>query len=157
MKKTLSLLFLFLIAGCTKTEVYFCPSFECEEKVISTLNSAESSVYFLAYSFTHQEIADVLIEKHNGGLDVRGIMEKQGINGIDSKYQKLIDYGVKVKTDKNKYLLHDKVFIIDGSIVITGSANPSQAGYLRNNENVVIIKDKEIAEKYLEEFNNLYK
>ena len=53
-------------------------------------------------------------------------------------------------------LLHHKVFIIDEEIVITGSFNPSMNGDTRNDENILIIHDQDIAEKYLQEFGYLW-
>ncbi len=52
--------------------------------------------------------------------------------------------------------MHHKVFIIDEKIVITGSYNPTKNANENNDENLLIIHDKKIAEKYLEEFNYVY-
>jgi len=51
--------------------------------------------------------------------------------------------------------MHHKVWIIDGKTVITGSFNPTKAGNEKNDENLVIIHDKEIAGQYLEEFKRI--
>ena len=52
--------------------------------------------------------------------------------------------------------MHNKIFIIDEEIVITGSYNPTRNGDENNNENLVIIYDKNIAKKYVDEFNKLF-
>ena len=52
--------------------------------------------------------------------------------------------------------MHNKVFVIDNKTVITGSYNPTKNANERNDENILIIHDKKIAEKFLNEFNNLY-
>ncbi|HLC75483.1 MAG TPA: phospholipase D-like domain-containing protein, partial [Candidatus Nanoarchaeia archaeon] len=44
----------------------------------------------------------------------------------------------------------------DNSTVVTGSMNPTKNGDETNDENVVIIKDKEIAELYLKEFERVW-
>ena len=64
--------------------------------------------------------------------------------------------GLDVKKDRNKGNMHHKVFIIDSETVITGSYNPTESGNKRNDENLIIIHDKKIAEKYLEEFGKVY-
>src|SRR3989338_8267817 len=43
-----------------KTENYFCPEDMCASKVISQLQDAKSSIYFMAFAFTNEEIADAL-------------------------------------------------------------------------------------------------
>jgi len=66
------------------------------------------------------------------------------------------DFGLNVTWDNNPANMHHKVFIIDNSTVITGSFNPTGAGNDKNDENVLIIHDKYIAEKYLREFKLVY-
>ena len=51
--------------------------------------------------------------------------------------------------------MHHKVFIIDNSTVITGSFNPSKNGDERNDENMLVIKDREIAALFLDEFERV--
>lgn len=53
--------------------------------------------------------------------------------------------------------MHHKVFIIDGKTVVTGSFNPTAGGNTRNDENILIIEDEEIAELFLEEFDKVRK
>ena len=52
--------------------------------------------------------------------------------------------------------MHHKVIIIDRSIVITGSYNFSASAEERNDENVVIIYNADIAAQYMEEFQKVY-
>ena len=49
-----------------------------------------------------------------------------------------------------------KVFIIDNRTVITGSMNPTGSGDYKNDENILITRDKEVAEKYVGEFFRLF-
>jgi phosphatidylserine/phosphatidylglycerophosphate/cardiolipin synthase-like enzyme len=51
--------------------------------------------------------------------------------------------------------MHNKIFIIDRETVITGSYNPTANGNERNNENVVILHNRQIAKKYLEEYEKI--
>ncbi|MBT4651615.1 hypothetical protein HOC13_03780 [Candidatus Woesearchaeota archaeon] len=50
----------------------------------------------------------------------------------------------------------NKCFIIDQETIITGSMNPTGGGDTRNDENILIIKDKDLAEKFMEEFEKVY-
>jgi len=72
-----------------------------------------------------------------------------------SQFERLQFQGIDVVKDKNKQNMHHKVFIIDNRTVITGSFNPSNNGDKGNDENIVIIDDVGIAEKFLEEFNSI--
>ena len=44
-----------------KYENYFCPEDNCKEHVLEELNKADKSIYFMIFSFTDFDIADVLV------------------------------------------------------------------------------------------------
>jgi len=46
--------------------------------------------------------------------------------------------GVPVRNDSNRALVHDKIAIVDGYIVRTGSYNWSSSAEERNNENLLV-------------------
>ncbi len=136
-------------------ENYFCPEDNCDEKIINLISKAEKSIYFMAFSFTSEQIADQILFKEN--IEIKGVVEKQQSTNQYAQFNRLKDFGIDIKTDNNKYLMHHKVFIIDSKIVITGSANPTESGYIRNDENIIILHDKEIASQFIKEFNRIYK
>lgn len=136
-----------------KIENYFCPEDECEDQVVRIIRNAKKSIYFMTFSFTSERIADQILFKEN--IDIKGVFEGRGSGGY-SQYERLKDFGLNVIKDKNKAIMHHKVFIIDNEIVITGSYNPTGSGNKRNDENIVIIHDKVIAGKFLEEFEKIY-
>lgn len=138
-------------------ENYFCPEDKCEEHVLDTLNKANKSIRFMLFSFTSDEIGDKLIEMSKKGvddkaIDVKGIVEKKQNTNQYSEYKKMNDAGIDIKYDTNPYNMHHKVFIIDDDTVITGSYNPTSAGTNKNDENIIILHNKQIAEKFIEEF-----
>lgn len=133
-------------------ENYFCPEDLCAQKIISHLNKAEKSIYFMTFSFTDYNIAQALINKKD--IEIWGIFEKSK----QSKYTQFYNLqknNITVNFDKNKATMHHKVFIIDNQTVILGSMNPTEAGNEKNDENILIIQNKNIANKFTEEFNSL--
>ncbi|MBS3150505.1 hypothetical protein J4425_01730 [Candidatus Woesearchaeota archaeon] len=133
-------------------ENYFCPEDNCEQHVYDTIARARSRVYFMTFSFTSDKIGNLIIEKSDQ-LDVKGIFENFQSS---SKYSELGKMkGLDVITDKNPNFMHHKVFIVD-DIVVSGSYNPTSSGNSKNDENVLIIYDKKIADKFIEELNYLW-
>jgi phosphatidylserine/phosphatidylglycerophosphate/cardiolipin synthase-like enzyme len=57
--------------------------------------------------------------------------------------------GIPTKIDSSHAIAHNKIMIIDGEIVATGSFNFTKAAEERNAENVLIIKDKALSKKYV--------
>lgn len=63
------------------------------------------------------------------------------------------NHGIPVYVDGKEAIQHNKVMIIDSEIVITGSFNFTKAAEERNAENVLVIRSKEMAKMYLENWN----
>jgi phosphatidylserine/phosphatidylglycerophosphate/cardiolipin synthase-like enzyme len=139
----------------TDISIYFCPEDNCADKIIKELRKAQHTIRFMTFSFTHAGIANTLLLQMENGVIVEGIYEKSQ-NSKYSTFPVLAYQGASVKTDSNKYNMHNKVFIIDDHTVITGSMNPTKNGDERNDENVLIIHNKEIAGEFIEEFEKLF-
>lgn len=143
----------FILNG-NRVENYFCPEDRCEEKIIIEIKKAKSSIYFMSFSFTSEAIAENLAKKR--GIDTRGVIDASQAGSKYSVHKKLQDAGISVKKDNSKYKMHHKVFIFDNETVATGSFNPTLSGNSRNDENLIIIHDREIVNEYLKEFESLY-
>lgn len=133
----------------------FCPEDLCAENVINELENSNKSIYFMLFSFTDEDVANKLIEKSKS-IDIKGVMEKQRITMELNQYKNLKQNNINVRVDSNPKFLHHKVFIIDNETVITGSYNPTGAGTKSNDENVLIIKSKDVANLYLKEFEKIW-
>lgn len=152
-----------------KIENYFCPEDRCEMHSNEILKQANKSIYFMAFSFTSDVLANTIVKKHNQNkgskdrlmakenseIEVLGIYEKSQAS-IWKEYTYLTDTPLKIFADKNRYNMHHKVFIIDNATVITGSYNPTKGGNNKNDENILIIHDKKIADKFAKEFFRIY-
>jgi phosphatidylserine/phosphatidylglycerophosphate/cardiolipin synthase-like enzyme len=144
----------------TVVENYFSPDDGVAAHILDALNSAESSIYFMAFSFTRTDFADALVAKAGEGVTVQGVFEtRQVAAGGDAAWNALTAAGLanlRVRQDGNKYNLHSKVFIIDGQIVVTGSYNFSRNAEENNDENVLFIHDPEIAAAYFAEWQKVW-
>lgn len=143
----------------TKTETYFCPD-DCNnlaiDRIREIISKAKKNIYFMTFSFTHDNIANSILLKNIERIPIKGLLEKRNSGSQYSKHDVFSYQGIAVKNDTNPFSMHHKVFIVDEEIVISGSFNPSKNAQERNDENIVIIHDKHIAKKYIEEFERLY-
>ena len=63
--------------------------------------------------------------------------------------------GVELRTSDHFHLQHDKVIIVDGSTVQTGSFNYATSAETANSENVLVIKGApEIARRYVDHWQS---
>ncbi len=140
----------------SRVETYFSPDDGTANEIIDLIESADKSIYFLAFSFTSDPIAAALIEKADQGVVVSGIFEEsQYHSNRGGEYDNLRSAGLDVRLDGNSKNMHHKVFIIDEQIVITGSYNFSRSAEERNDENTLIIYNAEVAELFLTEFDRI--
>lgn len=120
--------------------------------VLDRISEAQSSVRFMAFSYTQRAISEVLIERAANGVAVRGIFERVGSETSHSQLTRLWCAGLDARQDGNPFILHHKLFIIDNRVVLTGSMNFSANATTSNDENMIIIEDRDLARQYLGEF-----
>jgi phosphatidylserine/phosphatidylglycerophosphate/cardiolipin synthase-like enzyme len=137
----------------TDEQVYFSPKGGCTEAIVKNLDQAERSILVQAYSFTSKPIAEALIAAHKRGVKVKVLLDKSQLHGKGSKLDLLVDAGIPVSIDTKHAIAHNKVMIIDGVTVLTGSFNFTNAAEDRNAENLLVVRDKAIARKYRNNWN----
>jgi phosphatidylserine/phosphatidylglycerophosphate/cardiolipin synthase-like enzyme len=133
-------------------QILFASEDEVAQAIDAALSEAKSSVKFLAFVFSLDATRELLIEKAGEGVEVTGIFEKRNSTADWSELPPLRCAGMDIRQDGNKYVLHHKLFIIDDTTVITGSFNFSDSASDKNDENVVIITEPDIAAQYVAEF-----
>jgi phosphatidylserine/phosphatidylglycerophosphate/cardiolipin synthase-like enzyme len=135
--------------------VYFSPRGGCENQVINWIDKANSSIHVLIYSFTLDSVGTALIEALGRHIEVKIVFEKGQI-GQSSEYQRLRNSAVDVRNDTNPSYMHDKIMIVDGKVVLTGSFNWSNNAENENNENLLIITSTSLATTYENEFQKIW-
>jgi phosphatidylserine/phosphatidylglycerophosphate/cardiolipin synthase-like enzyme len=125
-------------------QIYLNP--KCRPVILKELKLAQKEIFFSHYVFTDPVILQVLKKKTSQGIKVSGILERDW-TGNDTAFRELNASGASVTWDKNYYLNHYKLFLIDDKKVITGSYNPSGAAG-RNQEIISVIDNPEVARFY---------
>ena len=143
-----------LTQGTTPIEVYFASEDDVTGRIETLIDSAQRRIYFMAFSFTQDDLGEAVLRRARQGVDVEGVVETTGSQTIYSETSRLFCNGVDVRQDGNPGIMHDKIFIIDDT-VITGSFNFSDNATSSNDENVVIITEPDIANLYIEEFQRI--
>jgi phosphatidylserine/phosphatidylglycerophosphate/cardiolipin synthase-like enzyme len=141
----------------TPIETYFSPDDGTAAQIIAAIQNAEENIYFLAFSFTSDPIAEALLERAAAGVEVAGVFEEsQYQSNTGGEFDRLAAAGLDVRLDGNVQNMHHKVFIIDGETVITGSYNFSRSAEERNDENTLIIHSPTVAAQFQAEFERVF-
>ena len=87
------------------------------------------------------------------GVHVEIILDKSNKSEKYSAGDFTAHMGVATYIDSKHAIAHNKIIIIDRETVITGSFNFTKAAEEKNAENLLIIKSKELAKTYIENWN----
>ena len=129
----------------SEIEIYFSPKDKPTNRILELIKNAKTYIYIPTFLITHNEIATELINAHNRGVDVRIIIDANSVTTRNTKHSQLRKSGIMLKTENYAGKLHAKTMIIDDTYFVSGSMNFSNSGANKNDENLVIIKDKDIA------------
>jgi len=121
------------------------------EPIIRLIELARQArqVRFMAFVLTRDDLMTALTGQASAGaLDVRGIVESSQRRYVST----LVCAGLEVRQDGNPDILHHKVFIFDDTTVAFGSFNFTSSAANNNDENMLIVHNRDIARAFLEEF-----
>ena len=136
------------VVWAAEIQVFFSPQGGCTDAVVSELNQAKSNVLVQAYSFTSAPIAKALVGAHRRGVKVTVILDKSQRTEQYSSATFLRNQGVPTFIDDKHATAHNKVMVIDGRTVITGSFNFTKRAEEKNAENLLVIRDIDLASRY---------
>jgi phosphatidylserine/phosphatidylglycerophosphate/cardiolipin synthase-like enzyme len=141
----------------TPIDTYFSPDDGVQAILLDVLGEAQESIYFMAFSFTSDELGDVIRERAEAGVTVAGVMDEEQVQSNQgTEYDAFRQAGLDVYIDGNPGQMHHKIMIVDESIVVVGSYNFTNSAETRNDENLLVIYDNEIAAEFLKEFQRVY-
>lgn len=142
------LAFLTVFAWAEPITVYFSPNGGAEAAVVRELASAKSEVYVMTYQLTSKPISGALVNASMRGVKTHIVVDA----GQETAKCCARDVAKNIPTlvvDHKHAIFHDKVIVVDGKTVITGSFNYSSAAEHSNAENLVVLRDPVLAQKYI--------
>jgi phosphatidylserine/phosphatidylglycerophosphate/cardiolipin synthase-like enzyme len=141
--------------GAMRVQVLFAPEDGVAQKIAERINQASSQIRFLAFSFTHDGIGQAVLARSKAGVSVSGVFEKTGSETRFSEMGAMKQASLDVYQDGNPYVMHHKVFVLDGKTTVLGSFNFSDGADRDNDENALIVDDPGFAGRYLEEVERM--
>ncbi len=145
----------FIING-QAVESYFSPSDNTTLAIVDAVKSADETLDFALLTFTVNDLGTAVLNAHNDGIEVRGIVENTTDQGTEFAF--LESRGVNIVNHPAMGSIHHKYGIIDGNavssdpIVVTGSHNWSASAETRNDENTLLIHSPVVANIFIQEF-----
>ena len=158
MRKSVFIAFILLLTSAesfassenVSVQVFFSPRSGCTDAVVSAIRQAKLEILVQAYSFTSAPIAKALVDAHKRGVQVKIILDRSQRKERYSSADFTAHVGIPTFIDAAHAIAHNKVMIIDKTVLITGSFNFTKAAEEKNAENLLVIRSKELASTYIE-------
>jgi phosphatidylserine/phosphatidylglycerophosphate/cardiolipin synthase-like enzyme len=143
------------VAGKGPAQPFFAPYDDVEEEVLRVLDGAKEEVVIAHYNIRRESILEKLVELSRRGVKVRVAVDKTNAGrewniGDDMLEQAGIEV-VRTKPKGSTALMHFKICVIDQETVMTGSYNWNATAALANDENMLVVRDKQLAATYRSE------
>jgi phosphatidylserine/phosphatidylglycerophosphate/cardiolipin synthase-like enzyme len=132
--------------------VYFSPHGGATDAILAGIRGAQRTILVQAYLLYSTRLAGALVRAHQRGVQVHVILDAhaQQHDPPVPAVARLVAAGIAVSLDARHEWAHDKVMILDGAIVITGSYNWTVGAEQDNGENLLMIRDRRLAGVYTE-------
>ena len=141
----------------TSISVLFSPVDKAISKgVLPQIKKSNKSIYISMFYLTNYWITDALIDAHNRGVDVKIIADATLMKEPKAQILRLRNAGIPVKIENWKGKMHQKSAVFDCEYTIVASTNWTGASEYANDENMLIIKNSDIAKKQTKEFYRLW-
>lgn len=144
------------------TEVCFSPNDACDQKLLSFVESATSSIDIAIYDINLDELVHALLKKATK-IPVRIIVDRRQSKGTHSLVPTLLSAKDKVaglklelKYGHQRGIMHNKFTIVDGKEIETGSFNYTNHATKANNENQIYTDDQQVVTKYVRQFESIW-
>ncbi len=145
-----------LVARPASLAVFFSPKGGCADAVIREVKAARREVLVQAFAFGHRPLAQALVDAKMRGLRVEILLDWGSEKDPASDLKFFAEQGLTPLINTEFLSAHDKVMVVDGQTVITGSYDFTQQAEQDNAENLLVIKGHSaVAKAYRERFETL--
>ena len=162
-----------LFHGVTLPARAFSRTDRIPSSLIEAIDATQSSLYLALYELNLTEVAAAIVRAKERGVDVKLIYDmghgqagaaggggegafEAAAAGPSNEYTSLVRAGVSTRLLKGggSYgIMHNKIAVCDGELVVTGSFNWTNAADQENFENAVFRDDPSLAQLYTSYFN----
>ena len=147
-------------------QAFFSPDDDLESLLIKLINAEERSIRVAVFSFTNGDIAQALILAHKRGISVEIITDISCLRDKFNKIDTLKKAGIKIwiynprNTGMLNNIMHNKFVLFEKnvggkSLLWTGSFNFTKSAKINNQENIIIVDEMRLIERYSKQYSLL--
>lgn len=121
----------------TTRQTFFTPNDDAQTPLVNLLNSATKKIRLADYSFNLEPVVQVLIDKHQAGVDVQLVLDSSQAAGKSEvpevEQLKAANVPMVIGTSSKGKIMHNKFVVVDDSVVASGSYNYTGTAELEDN------------------------
>lgn len=140
----------------SEISIYFSPKDDYKNEIIELIKNAKSEIIVSSFYLTQKDLIEALKDAKKRGLNVLILSDAVAANNFRDKIKFLRNSNIPLKVENWGGKNHEKTILIDDEYLITGSCNFTNSGFYKNDENSLIIKNKQIAQFYRDYFLYLF-
>ncbi|MDF2947981.1 MAG: hypothetical protein K0S51_2660 [Bacillales bacterium] len=141
----------------TKIKYYFSKSKKSPEKELGAIiDDAKESIDVAVFYISETKLVTHLCSATKRGVKVRIITDREAEKTNKAALEALMCAGIPVKVNTYDGRMHLKNMIVDKKLIATGSYNYTHGAEHKNEEVVVIIKNKELAKEWSKKFDEMW-
>jgi len=126
----------------------FSPEKDVSKLLFKLLQEASRSITISAFVLTDSSLIKILEQKKAQGLTILLILDKSQAKSTFSIAKKSQNLAENIYIYRGKGKLHHKFMLLDENILVTGSYNFSRNAARYNDENILVLKNREICRLY---------
>jgi len=123
-------------------------------ELIKMIDNAEKKVLVAVYNLGHTPIMNAIINAKGRGLDVRMVGDVDEV--VTDGYRTILRTDIPFSMGNTTAIHHNKFFLIDDKYAFMGTGNITSSGFLRNNENFVLLESPSIVRAFTAEFDQMF-
>lgn len=140
--------------------VYFFlgPSPTMEKAVIAYIRAADKTLDACLFDLDLPEFAQEFLAAQRRGVNVRIILDKDNAEkayAVAGALREMQELGMLTLANNRSGLMHNKFMVADGERVWTGSYNLTRNGSRFNDNHVIVLESRELAENYTKEWEEI--
>ncbi len=138
-------------------KVFFSPGKQCVNNIIDCILNAQQCIHVCVFTISDNRVRDALIAAHKKGIAIRIISDNQKSQDKGSDIFSLAFSGISVRLDVSENHMHHKFVVFDERVLINGSFNWTRSASEYNEENIMLLYEKNMIQKFLYKFEELWK
>jgi phosphatidylserine/phosphatidylglycerophosphate/cardiolipin synthase-like enzyme len=149
--------------GEAQYQIYYSPDENLEKEDVAVIAAARSRIDAALYSATDYAVCDALADEAKHGVKVRVYrdreqyeQEQNRAHGRQTCMGELIAAGASVKVKGSSELMHLKSYAVDGRVLRSGSANVSESGEKRQDNDVIFMASPAAVNGFEQDFESIW-